>query len=742
MFIKNSPVKLGAFKKFDSRDCYIALHIFKTIGDPKHPNVNAHESSPPGTPYSLHELVVSSIEELTPRGIASSFGTLSLEPFIRTTREEYTHDLYVWNGKASTPLAKATTLAKGFEIERVLVKEKTTGTVYKRFARGPKSSLSSIFRDDFVDEGGVIGDTKRYDCNHLFRQLMSPHKRPSTIKIGELFGNHQCDLPRFEVLRKTLHKFEPGTSSPSPPPRVEPPRPKVPSLPLHALPPTQHQRPDDATPRPKVPPIFVKANTEGSLKLPSHYSRMANNTLSFENLKDPLEFNEEEYSSMEPAKLLNLFEPLLSRILDFLFLSSRIPTANKDLLRHYGVTHILNCAGDHCTNHFPDDFNYKTYYISDSSGEDITCLFYETIDFIEDARQHGGKVLIHCSQGVSRSSSFVIVYLMWQFRWDFNKAHEWVRTIRFISNPNPGFTGQLMHWHKRYSQLPSRSRTQTVPTPTVPPIQPSTAQSGAWTLPLATPRNTSRNTPLTTPRGSRESSTTLFDNPPPAPRSPPSITTVFDNPPPAPRGPRSPLSLVYDDPTPTPRGEPPQRTLTIPTHKIAPLHFTLSTPTPGEPPPNNPPPPIALPSIPTLFLHQPKALTRTASDPTPSAHVLPLSLPPTKLYRMAQHSHRAFVVPKALADPPTSHALDPRGCFALCTPAVVFLWIGARCAQPLLDGARRAVDKLQRFEFASVCVEDIHQGHESPIFWEYFSGGAGEIVENPAYMDYLLPNPN
>lgn len=118
MFIKNSPVKLGAFKKFDSKDCYIALHIFKN-------NIYPPEQHPPKPPdpsssspsYSLHELVLSSLEELTPRGIQSSFGTLTLEPFIHTSKEEYTHDLYVWNGKCSTPLAKAVALAKGFEIE-------------------------------------------------------------------------------------------------------------------------------------------------------------------------------------------------------------------------------------------------------------------------------------------------------------------------------------------------------------------------------------------------------------------------------------------------------------------------------------------------------------------------------------------------------------------------------------------------------------------------------------------------
>lgn len=268
MFIKNSPVKLGAFKKFDSRDCYIALHIFKNYGDPKHNSINTHETSQgTTTSCSLQELVLSSIEELTPRGIASSFGTLTLEPFIHTSREEYTHDLYVWNGKASTPLAKAVALAKGFEIERVLVKEKITSTVYRRFAKGPKSSLSSIFKDD-IEEGKYSGDPKRYDVNHLFRQLLSPYKRSSTIKIGELFGSyHQADASRFEVLKKTLHqKFEPGTSTPTPaPPRHEssPTRkhPKVPALSLGILPSlSQQQQLDDATPRPKVPPIFVKVH--------------------------------------------------------------------------------------------------------------------------------------------------------------------------------------------------------------------------------------------------------------------------------------------------------------------------------------------------------------------------------------------------------------------------------------------------------------------------------------------------
>jgi len=742
MYIKNSPVKLGTFKKFDSRDCYIALHIFKNYGDSKHSSINSHEvtTNNCNTPYSLHELVNSSIEELTPRGISSSFGTLTLEPFIHTSREEYTHDLYVWNGKSATPLAKAVALAKGFEIERVLVKEKIIGTVYRRFARGPKSSLSSIFKDD-IDEGKHLSDNKRYDVNHLFRQLLCPYKRSTSIKIGELFGNHlQGDPSRFEVLKKTLHqKFDPGSSSPSPSSI----RRQIPKIPL-----SHHQSPQqspDQTPRPKVPPIFVKAATEPSL---SPYKKRATPALSFENLsQQPIaidEYNENDYSTWDPRMVLDVFEPLLSQILEFLFLSSRIPTANKPLLKSRGVTHILNCAGSVCANHFPDDFVYKTYFITDSSGEDITCLFYETIDFIEEARQKGGKVLIHCHQGVSRSSSFVILYLMWQFKWEFTKAHEWVRAIRYISNPNPGFTGQLILWFNNLQKLPTRPRLNALPPPTTPPQPPvviNQARDNQW-LPLSTPRNSSpQYEPISTPRGPRTT------DPSPTPRS----SSPSRSPPPTPRG-ANPSHPTNSNPASRSHSVPSIPSVTMPPISMATqpnttrnpptmpsistnnlsFHFNLSTP--GEPPPitrSSTPDPAAS-SIPTLFMHQPKTLVRTASDPTPSS-TPPGSPPPTKLYRLVSHSQNTIVVTKLVVEPLTARSLDPRGIFSLCVPGTVYLWYGSRASPQLVENARRLVERLQRYECASTYVEDIRQCHEPPAFWSYFQGGAAEVVENQAY---------
>ena len=41
-------------------------------------------------------------------------------------------------------------------------------------------------------------------------------------------------------------------------------------------------------------------------------------------------------------------------------------------------------------------------------------MLYDVFEFVEGARGAGGRVLVHCSQGVSRSVALVIGYLMWR----------------------------------------------------------------------------------------------------------------------------------------------------------------------------------------------------------------------------------------------------------------------------------------------------------------------------------------
>ena len=69
--------------------------------------------------------------------------------------------------------------------------------------------------------------------------------------------------------------------------------------------------------------------------------------------------------------------------------------------------------------------------------------------WIEDAAKKGGKIFIHCQQGVSRSSTMAIAYLMWKNNAEYKVTHEEVKSKRSISNPNPGFLTQLIHWSIR-----------------------------------------------------------------------------------------------------------------------------------------------------------------------------------------------------------------------------------------------------------------------------------------------------
>lgn len=66
------------------------------------------------------------------------------------------------------------------------------------------------------------------------------------------------------------------------------------------------------------------------------------------------------------------------------------------------------------------------------------CVFIQ-----QAARSSGGRVLLHCSQGVSRSASLAIGYLMWRRGGSFDEVLASVKAIRGVANPNIGFTCQV-----------------------------------------------------------------------------------------------------------------------------------------------------------------------------------------------------------------------------------------------------------------------------------------------------------
>ena len=151
----------------------------------------------------------------------------------------------------------------------------------------------------------------------------------------------------------------------------------------------------------------------------------------------------------------------LSEIIpDLLYLSSYNATKNLELLEKNKITHIINCAADFCQNIFEKEkkFTYLSFYLKDHVLENVECIFYECIKFIESVKEKGGRILVHCIQGISRSVSIVIAYIIFSQKLTYDKAFNLVQSKREISSPNFGFSIQLQNFYSRLYEEPSKYR--------------------------------------------------------------------------------------------------------------------------------------------------------------------------------------------------------------------------------------------------------------------------------------------
>jgi len=124
---------------------------------------------------------------------------------------------------------------------------------------------------------------------------------------------------------------------------------------------------------------------------------------------------------------------------------------NKTFLRLMGITHVLNTAegsrfGQVDTGHtyYRDmpNIRYMGFPMTDHPSKDISRYFYIAAKFIDNAVSSGGKVLVHCQMGISRSSTCAIAYLMIYRKMSAADAIRTVRLRRDI-RPNDGFLQQL-----------------------------------------------------------------------------------------------------------------------------------------------------------------------------------------------------------------------------------------------------------------------------------------------------------
>lgn len=138
--------------------------------------------------------------------------------------------------------------------------------------------------------------------------------------------------------------------------------------------------------------------------------------------------------------------PYPNEILDgFLFLGNFWQANSLAVVRALRITHVVNMGA--LTPHrqrFPG-VQYLDVPIRDCESEDIRRAFEPVLAFIDCAHAAGdARVLVHCVQGVSRSSTVAILYVMRHKKCTLSAAYSHVLKCRPLIFPNRGFMAQLL----------------------------------------------------------------------------------------------------------------------------------------------------------------------------------------------------------------------------------------------------------------------------------------------------------
>jgi hypothetical protein len=96
------------------------------------------------------------------------------------------------------------------------------------------------------------------------------------------------------------------------------------------------------------------------------------------------------------------------QVLDAVFLGDRDDASDLKLLKSFGITHVVNCAGE-LPCRFPQEFCYLPLHLKDPD-ERFQDHIRSVCQFVDNATRNG-RVLVHCSAGVSRSAAAVLAYL-------------------------------------------------------------------------------------------------------------------------------------------------------------------------------------------------------------------------------------------------------------------------------------------------------------------------------------------
>ena len=143
-------------------------------------------------------------------------------------------------------------------------------------------------------------------------------------------------------------------------------------------------------------------------------------------------------------------------MLDYLYLGSEDDATNLELVKSLGITHVINCAAGYINTgerFYGEHIKYIEFEAEDDDSYNMMQHFKKAHAFIEDARESGGKVLVHCIMGINRSGLLTTAYCMLTKNLGPISAARHVKKTRPMLLSNEGFQHQLISFAREKGLL-------------------------------------------------------------------------------------------------------------------------------------------------------------------------------------------------------------------------------------------------------------------------------------------------
>lgn len=120
------------------------------------------------------------------------------------------------------------------------------------------------------------------------------------------------------------------------------------------------------------------------------------------------------------------------------------------------VVFVDDTRSENIFRHFEDACEFIDYQLHEASIRDRAAFDAKIDDEARGSRPNSrkytakktGRVLVHCTLGISRSVTIAAAYIMWKWGFYASRALQHIQKKRSMSSPNESFIDQLLVWEQ------------------------------------------------------------------------------------------------------------------------------------------------------------------------------------------------------------------------------------------------------------------------------------------------------